>query len=101
MGWERRRDRLYYYRSTKVGGRVVKEYAGAGLVGELAADLDAEQRVERQARADRERAERGRLEAIEAPLVELCGLADALAKAALLAAGYHRHHRGEWRRRRG
>ena len=101
MGWEMRRSRLYYYRSQKVGGRVVKEYAGAGLIGELAAELDAEQRAERQARADRDRAERERLEAAEAPLVELCGLADTLAKAALLAAGYRQHHRGEWRRRRG
>ncbi len=52
MGWEMRRSRLYYYRSQKVGGRVVKEYASAGLIGELAAELDAEQRAERQARAE-------------------------------------------------
>ena len=37
---------------------------------------------------------------LERPTAELEDLADQLAATALLLAGYHRHDRGEWRRRR-
>ena len=37
---------------------------------------------------------------IHAQLDALCELAEAIAHGALLLAGYHRHHRGDWRRRR-
>jgi len=41
MGWDRGK---YYTRSRRVNGRVVREYVGVGLVGTLAAQLDAEDR---------------------------------------------------------
>jgi hypothetical protein len=34
------------------------------------------------------------------PLDELCELTDLLVAATLVQAGYYRHHRGEWRRKR-
>ena len=40
------------------------------------------------------------LKALDAPLDDLDELADLLARAALVAAGYRQHHRGEWRKRR-
>ena len=40
------------------------------------------------------------LAGLEADLKELAEAADLLARAALLAAGFHRHKRGEWRKRR-
>jgi hypothetical protein len=92
MGWERG----YYYRVRKINGRVVREYVGAGLAGELAANEQAE-RDRRRAAARTERADLDRL-AVE--LDELSALADLLARAALLAAGYHQHERGQWRKRR-
>ncbi len=99
MGWDK--DGRYYTRSRRVNGRVVREYVGGGRVGELAARLDA---LERQTR-DNERAafnaERDELDALDAPLAVLNELADLLARAALAAAGYAQHHRGEWRKRRG
>ena len=50
MGWEkRRRGGLYYTRSKKVRGRVVREYVGGGLLGQLAALSDAERRAKRKA----------------------------------------------------
>ena len=38
---------------------------------------------------------------LDASLAELNELADLLARVALLAAGYHQHDRGKWRKRRG
>src|SRR3712207_8716842 len=49
----------------------------------------------------RERAERERWAALEAPADEQDTLTDVLATVALATAGYRRHARGEWRRRRG
>jgi hypothetical protein len=96
MSWERG----YYYRVRKVNGRVVREYIGVGTVGELAARMDALERHEREAVRAVRRAQRAELEALDAPVAELDQMADLLARAALLAAGYHQHNRGEWRRRR-
>ena len=102
MGWERReRGGLYYTRSRRVGGHVVREYVGGGALGALAAELDAEGRAERRARADELRAAGTEWAELETMTRELDELADGLAAAALLLAGYHRHDRGEWRRRRG
>src|SRR5262249_38307889 len=101
VGWEQRRGRAYYYRPRKVGGRVVKEYVGAGPLGDLAAEEDAKQRADREQAARQLRAERDRIAALEDPTALLCEVAEALARGALLAAGYRRHDRGEWRRSRG
>jgi hypothetical protein len=99
--WERReRGGLYYTRSRKEGGRVVREYVGGGVLGELAARMDAEKRRQREAEKSAQREERERLDALVAPLEELCEAAEVIACAALLASGYHRHNRGEWRKRR-
>ncbi len=96
MGW----DRGYYYRARKVGGRVVREYVGAGRVAELVAQLDAIKRQERELEREHRRAERAKVEALDEPLDELDALADLLARAALLATGHRQHKRGEWRKRR-
>jgi hypothetical protein len=80
---------------------VVREYVGTGPVAELAAAEDAAQRRQR---AD----ERAALQAAEAQLAgpvaalaEFETLLDRLTAALLVGAGYHRHHRGDWRKRRG
>jgi hypothetical protein len=96
MDWERG----YYYRVHKVNGRVVREYVGRGPAGELAAQLDALERHRRQQEARALRREKRDLDALDADLKAVTETADLLACAALLAAGFHRHKRGEWRRRR-
>jgi hypothetical protein len=99
--WERReRGGLYYTRSRRVNGQVVREYVGGGLLGQLAARLDAEERRKRQQELAAWKEERERIEALMAPVEELCEAAEVIARAALLASGYHQHNRGEWRKRR-
>jgi hypothetical protein len=100
--WERReRGGLYYTRSRKEGGRVVREYIGGGVLGELAAQLDAEKRRIRKEEAATWREERKSMEALDKPVEELCRAAEILSRAVLVAAGYHQHNRGAWRMRRG
>ena len=99
--WEgRERGGSYYTRSRKEGGRVVREYVGGGVLGELAASTDAMKRQRREEEAASWREERGRLDAIVTPVEELCEASEVIARAALVAAGYRKHNRGEWRKRR-
>lgn len=100
MGWETRKGRgRYYTRSRRVNGRVVREYVGVGLMGELAAATDERRR----AKLEVERAERKRQQAKAQGVVDalrvLGAAADELIAQRLTEAGYH-YHKGEWRRSR-
>ena len=103
MAWERRGGGLYYYRSERENGRVRKRYVGRGEVAELVAHADETRRAVRERRRREERAELGRARELSeagAELgAELDAAAEALARAEMVAAGYH-NHKGEWRRRR-
>jgi hypothetical protein len=99
--WERReRGGLYYTRSRKVDGRVVREYVGGGIIGTLAARMDAEERQRRQEAATAWREEQKTLEALDAPVEKLYWAAELLSRAVFVAVGYRQHNRGEWRMRR-
>src|SRR6516162_83512 len=102
MAWQVVGGRRYYYRHRRDGGRPRRVYVGpAGSpAAELAAAADGLRRLGREAAARESRAEQARQREAEAPLVKLCELSDVLTRASLLAAGFHRHHRGPWRRRR-
>ena len=93
MGWDKGR---YYTRSKKINGRVVREYCGTGELAKLAAEIDAIKRADREAR----HVEKEELDALDASVRDLDEMADLLARAALLTAGYRQHKRGEWRRKR-
>lgn len=99
MGWDK--NGRYYTRSKRVNGRVVREYIGGGRAGELVAQMDAIDRDKRETARMCARFEREEVERLDAALDELNELADRLARAALLAAGYVQHNRGEWRKKRG
>jgi hypothetical protein len=100
MAWERRRRGFFYYRSKRVGGRVVKQYYGPDPIGQLAADLAQEARARRAEDAAALCAEQARLEALDRPPAALDRAGALLAVAVLTAAGYRRYNYGPWRRRR-
>jgi hypothetical protein len=93
-------ERGYYYRVRKVNGRVVREYVGAGEVAELVAQMDALEREQRRLEVLEKRHEKNELKPLDAELEDMNERTDLAARVALLAAGFHLHKRGEWRRRR-
>lgn len=101
MAWETRNGRgRYYTRSRKVGGRVVREYLGCGEVAELIAESDdLDREVREAARGERQRSAAVQRER-DAVVALVCDAAQLWSRIALLTAGYQRHDRGEWRRRR-
>jgi hypothetical protein len=96
MGWERG----YYYSARKVNGRVVREYWGRGEAGQLAAELDARERRERAEALAAAQARIADLDELEAAVVAADKALELAAHAALLAAGFRQHKRGEWRKKR-
>jgi hypothetical protein len=100
MSWLSRRGKRYYYRSIRLGRTVRRVYAGTGEEGERAAAEDVRRREARRARDEARREEEARWAEAEAELDEFSRLTETLARAALLGAGYFRHDRGQWRRRR-
>ena len=97
MAWEKYGARRYYYRCVRRDGAVKKLYYGAGATGQLAAEVDALRRAERQAEADARKARKDRLDAAMTLTRDLSGGCELLAAATLLAAGFHRPSRHPWR----
>ena len=99
MGWEERRGRPYYYRSVREGKRVRKEFVGGGALGQLAAQMDELERLQRKEEEAYCKEERERLQRSAGFLRELEEAAEILTRAEFLVAGY-RKRKGEWRRLR-
>lgn len=100
MAWETRRKGAYYYRKTRQGRRVVSQYIGAGLLGDLLAAEDAQAAAEDAAARAAWQQERAAIEEADPLLDELAARLASLTRAVLLASGCHTHH-GTWRRTRG
>lgn len=98
MAWNNDR---YYTRSKRVNGRIVREYVGTGPHADLVAKLDALNRERRAIERAEARAAEDRIigdeQAREQLVDDLDNLADLVAAAALLEAGFHLHKR-EWRK---
>lgn len=101
MAWEMRRGgSRYFTRSRRMGTRVVREYVGGGVAGETAEREDALRRellAEKRAGAAAQRTVWDHLDHLAG---DLCGSSQALVHILLEANGYHRHQRGQWRKRR-
>jgi hypothetical protein len=104
MAYESRKGHKYYYRKERRGTRVVSVYCGSGSIAELWEDITALGVHRRQQEAVERAAARASLaELARTPpeLVALLAEAKRQTAAALQAAGYHQHKRGEWRKKRG
>jgi hypothetical protein len=99
MGWEARPSGRFYYRSRRVGGRVLKTYLGNGPAARLAALMDGEAEGLRRAEAAAIAAERARVGPAEEAIARLEAACELVLEATLTAAGYHRVDHGPWRRR--
>ena len=101
MAWEKRSKRRYFYVSRRIAARVRKDYFGAREAAHLAADILAERKAVRLSERETLRADRARLEPLERMMNVLDASCSSLLAAELTLAGYHRHDRGPWRRKRG
>ncbi len=100
MGWEERRNgKTYYYQKRREGGRVISEYAGHGVIADLSASIDANERHEhhmaRLALADFINAQH----CVDRLIDDYRAQVRQLVKDTLQQAGFHQH-RGQWRFRR-
>lgn len=102
MAWESRNGSgAYYTRSRKIGGRVVREYCGSGEIGALYEHMDKVDRAERERVRWERQKERERAQEFDTILGGYCELVESSMRDTLQRAGYHQHHRGDWRRKRG
>ena len=100
MAWETRNGRKYFYRSVRVGGRVRKQYFGAGPIGLLAAKLHDQQQQERAELRAVKQAFIGQFEVIDRLVENVLDTAKTVLDAALYGRGFYRHNRREWRGRK-
>ena len=90
----------YYYRSRREAGRVVTDYLGAGMSGQLAAELDEAERAERREERRKCQHEIEFDSRLDKNVRVVTDAIKAFTDAVLLCSGHHKH-RGTWRKRRG
>lgn len=96
MSWKTIKGNRYYYRSKREGDRVRSVYLGGGDRGLLFATLDeAERQLKLEKRSNPEYTA-----ADDREFQDWFDRIERIASAALLVTGFHRHHRGPWRRKR-
>jgi hypothetical protein len=100
MPWKERRGKQYYYQSRRVGRRVISDYVGTGLIAECTAQVDQLSRGRRALTRAQAWAVAEEFADIDRALDYLEQQLRTLVAATLEAAGFHQHHRGEWRKRR-
>jgi hypothetical protein len=100
MGWEtRERGGSYYYRKERDGSRVRSVYVGSGIVAQLSAQIDEQEREKEQAERRALTHEIEKQDAIDSRIDAVCDLTERLVTAALIASGFHQHKR-QWRLKR-
>jgi hypothetical protein len=99
MGWKGPNKR-YYYTAQRVAGGTQYTYYGAGELATIAAAIDVHRQQQRQHQQHLLAADRQQYAALDRGLAAVGTALQRLAGAHLQAAGYHQHHRGEWRKAR-
>jgi hypothetical protein len=97
MAWEDRNGRKYYYRKRRVGKRVISEYIGGGLAGELSALYAYEDKFKTDVqRAELTKAKEDAMK-LDRQIREVERITKAMTRAVLLLSGYHAPRR-QWRK---
>ena len=99
MGWEQRGNNSYYYKKEREGSRVRSVYVGRGEIAHMVSKLQSSSFVLEKFARTMKSPDVIKAEKAEAALEQACDLIQLITQAALLAAGYHTHHR-QWRRQR-
>jgi hypothetical protein len=95
------RDRRgYFYRSQRIGGRVVREYLGKGEWCGAAAQLEACDRQSVARERSKDAATRRAAAALDSEVAGACDAIQAAMRAELQRHGYRQHARGQWRKQR-
>ena len=102
MAWETRTSGgSYYTRSHRRNGRIIREYIGGGVIGQMAAEKDTRQRAERRQRAAAREAQRQQLKELETQITMFGEMCDLFTMANLLPEGHYRDNKnGAWRKKR-
>ena len=95
MGWKVIDGNRYYYKCLS-NGRTF--YGGGGEVGAAVERHYALARAERERERREEQRRRAEAARLDRALDRLAEAAWRAAEATLNTAGFHRHHRGEWRK---
>jgi hypothetical protein len=95
-----RNGRPYLYKSIRQGSQVTSQYLGKGTDALLINAIETMDRNERDSERCWDADERKESNDLERALDELAERARLVAEQILELAGYHRHHRGDWRKRR-
>jgi hypothetical protein len=99
MGWQQRRRKQFYYRSTRINGRVHAVYLGNGETAERVAAEVASAKAKRMADQTALADFQARLANVDQLAADVDQGVRLLTEAVLLTAGF-REHRGQWRLRR-
>jgi hypothetical protein len=99
MGWKTINGRRYHDKSVREGGRAKSTYFGAGEAGARMAQMAAFDREDRAAEREEIRDERRESDVEETAVSDWFDQVQAVAEAAMIEAGFHKH-KGQWRRKR-
>lgn len=93
--------RGFAYETFRDGGRVCRRYLGSGDAVALAFRLEQlKRKAEQKARGQKAEERNRERQEVEKPVALLDAQTSEILEALLYAAGYYRHRRGEWRKRR-
>ncbi len=95
-----RDKRGYWYKSYREGDKVHRQYLGKGERAEAMGLIEALEREKHEEGAWMAKEEMAELAELDSELKTVAEAIELLVHAAMLAAGYHRHNRGEWRKQR-
>ena len=101
MGWETRNGSgSYYVRKVREGKQVRSEYLGSNAFGSMLAKWDDEDRAVGRCCRHSFAPQRARLKIVEGLTAAFCKAVAAACADVLTEAGYQRHKRGPWRKKR-